>query len=394
MYRNFVHFQRGNVRLKIESPTPERVLNLCAAHSLSFWDVHYVGQTALFLQMARRDVTHLRMAVRNIQAEITVLGETGAPLLVQTFRRRYVLWGALAAFALLAWCGHTFIWSFEVSGNTTVPTQTILHALEDYGITVGTRSQGIDQKDMRNHVLLALPDVNWLAVNVKGCTAHVQVVERVRPPQRIRDEDKMDVVAAKAGLVTRVLALDGEKCVLPGTTVTEGQLLISGAVDRSDRGGTRFLHAHGQVWARTWYDLTVKVPLTIEERGKVRRVSRGFGVNFGKHHMKIAAGGSILGTGCDKIAKESTLTLPGGFCLPITFCREKTVIYETQERQRSPEEAAAQGQRILRELLQEQLSDEAQVENVQFSQSTEGDCLLVTLSAECLEQIGVEVPIT
>ena len=61
---------------------------------------------------------------------------------------------------LLLAVGSAFIWDFEVTGNDTVPTETILRALEDYGITVGSPGLHIDQETMRNHVLLALPDAD------------------------------------------------------------------------------------------------------------------------------------------------------------------------------------------------------------------------------------------
>lgn len=48
--------------------------------------------------------------------------------------------------------------------------------------------------------------------------------------------------------------------MVPGDTVTQGQLLISGAVDL-DNGGLRWQHGMGRVWARTWYELTAQVPL-------------------------------------------------------------------------------------------------------------------------------------
>ena len=153
-----------------------------------------------------------------------------------------------------------------MTGNDTVPTETILRTLEKYGVALGARSR-IRQEELRNHVLLELPDVVWLTVNMRGCTAHVQVVERQRPPHLYTDGEITNVVAARDGLVTSVQALDGEAQVMAGSTVTAGQVLISGVVD-SDRRGYRLLHGMGQVWARTWYELSVSVPLTVREKGQ------------------------------------------------------------------------------------------------------------------------------
>lgn len=91
---------------------------------------------------------------------------------------------------------------------------------------------------MRNHVLLALPEVSWLAVNVRGCVAHVQVVERHRPPEAADRSTVTNIVARRAGLITKVEALEGQAMVLPGATVTEGQLLISGVSETEHIGRT------------------------------------------------------------------------------------------------------------------------------------------------------------
>ena len=53
--------------------------------------------------------------------------------------------------------------------------------------------------------------------------------------------------------------------VLPGTSVEEGQLLISGVED-TDTVGARILAGRGTVTARTWYTLTARMPLTAETK--------------------------------------------------------------------------------------------------------------------------------
>ena len=88
------------------------------------------------------------------------------------------------------------------------------------------------------------------------------------------------------------------------------------------------------------------------------------------------------------------ISLPGGLRLPLTVCRERVYEYCTAPYQRSEAQALQEGRSALLRQLKERLSPDAAVESTLFSHRTEGDWLIVTLSAECVEQIGIEIPIT
>lgn len=393
MYKAAVNFLRGQVLVHIESGCPERVVNLCAGAEVPFWDVQWLSPVELTLRTTRRGLAQVRRAAEQVGASATVRREQGAPLLARRLRRRYVLLAAALLTVLLVVEGNFTIWEFQVSGNETVPDEAVLRALEDYGITIGTRSLDIDQKDMRNHVLLELEDVVWLAVNVRGCVARVQVVERVRGQDMVED-GPANVVARRPGLVTRVEALGGQAAVVPGDTVTQGQLLISGAVDL-DNGGLRWQHGMGRVWARTWYELTAQVPLTVRQRGAPLSSRTRYALDIGKKRIKLYGKGSTLGGDCDKITQYRPVCLPWGLRLPITVAAETVTAYgPSTDLRRSAGEARQEGEALLRRQLEELLGDTGTAENVRIDAVEQGQWLLVTLRAECLEEIGREAPLT
>lgn len=390
MYRKTVNYLRGSITVRVESAFPERVVNLCAAHAIPFWDLRWIDETTFLVRTSNRALPRLRTVAAQLDCSITVLRQTGVPVLLKRIRRRYVLIVGLLLFVLLLFGGNLFIWDFQVTGNETVPAETILRELEEYGITVGTVSLRIDQEAMRNHVLLKLPDLSWLVVNVKGCTAHVQVVERKRPPRTVQENEITNMVATRSGLVTKVEPLDGKAQVSVGNTVTEGQLLISGVVD-SARSGMRLVHDMGNVWARTWYDLSVLVPLqeithTVQEEKTTR-----IWLNFGKQQINLLTKGSMLQPDCGKIIHYGAVCLPGGFRLPVTVVKEQTVRYASGVTERREADARAEGEAVLRNLLEKQMTENGTVTAARFSAARKGDYLLVTLWAECHEQIAQEV---
>lgn len=398
MLKKAVKLLRGSVCVRAKSAYPERMLNLCSARGIEFWDVRWIDDTALSFCVARGDLRALRRAAEGCGAEVSIERTAGTPFFFACLRRRHALFAGGILCAALLLVNSLFIWDFEVTGNETVPTETILHALREHGVHRGTFIYSFRSQDICNRVLPELKDLCWVAVNVRGCKAYVQVRERVRAPERVNESEPTNVIAAKPGLITKVRALDGEKRVLPGTSVQQGQLLIAGVVDT---GGTekpsvttRFLAGKGEVWARTWYDLTVRVPLTYEKKVYTGKEKRSHTLIWGENRLKIGAkGSSICNVDCDKIKNQTQWTLFGLFALPVTWETETLLPYELEIAARSRADAEAQGKDVLETYLAALLGETGSVTQRRFSTAVEGDTLVVTLSAECEEQIGKEVPI-
>lgn len=398
MLKKAVKLLRGSVCVRTKSAYPERMLNLCSARGIEFWDVRWIDDTALSFCVARGDLRALRRAAEGCGAEVSIERTAGTPFFFARLRRRHALFAGGILCAALLLVNSLFIWDFEVTGNETVPTETILHALREHGVHRGTFIYSFRSQDICNRVLPELKDLCWVAVNVRGCKAYVQVRERVRAPERVNESEPTNVIAAKPGLITKVRALDGEKRVLPGTSVQQGQLLIAGVVDT---GGTekpsvttRFLAGKGEVWARTWYDLTVRVPLTYEKKVYTGKEKRSHTLIWGENRLKIGAkGSSICNVDCDKIKNQTQWTLFGLFALPVTWETETLLPYELEITPRSHADAEVQGKDMLETYLTALLGETGSVTQRRFSTAVEGDTLVVTLSAECEEQIGKEVPI-
>ena len=398
MLKRAVKLLRGSVRVRAQCAYPERVLNLCSARGIEFWEVRWLSALELSFCVARTDLRALRRAAEGCGAEFSVERTAGAPFFLARFRRRYVLLAGLALCALLLAVNSLFIWDLEVTGNENVPTERILRVLAENGVRRGTFVYSFRSREVCNRVLPELRELCWVAVNVRGCRAYVQVRERVRAPERVNESAPTNVVARRAGLVTEVRALDGEKKVLPGTSVREGQLLIAGVVDtggtENPSVATRFLAGKGSVRARTWYELSVYIPLTMEEKVYTGEKKERLTLIWGEKRLKIGAkGSSIVRADCDKIKEQKQWELLGLLTLPVTWEKETYLPYETRAYTRSREEAEQLGRDALEEYLAGLLEEDGSVTSRRFASAVQGDALLVTLSAECEEQIGREVPV-
>jgi similar to stage IV sporulation protein len=256
---------------------------------------------------------------------------------------------------------------------------------------MGTFGLGVDGDDLRNHVLLGLPELGWIAVNVTGCRAHVQVRERVEAPEIVNRRGPSNLVARRGGLVLKIRTLAGERAVLPGATVTEGQLLISGVEDLETLGA-RMLAGMGRVEARTWHTLTCRIPLTQQEKRYTGREKRGVSLVFGKRRVKFFSNSSIEGQKYDKILNTYRCNFLG-IPLPLKLTAETFRFYETEETARPAPQAERLGETILMRQLEHAVEPYGTVRSTLCTSRLRGDVLEVTLSAECVEEIGTRVPI-
>lgn len=391
MLREIVNRFRGQIWVRVEAPFPERVLNLCSARGLAFWDLAWESETAFTCRLSRRDCGRLRRALKNLDCTMTVVRGEGVPFFLGRFRRRQALVVGLTVCALWVTVGSFFIWDFTVEGNETVTEEEILRALEKNGVGLGTLGLGLDMEDLRNHILLEIPELCWLTVNVSGCRATVQVRERIPVPELVSKREPTNVVARRAGLVLKVQALDGVACVLPGASVTEGQLLISGVED-TETLGARVLSGMGTVEARTWYTLTAQMPLTAPIKHYTGEEKTFYSLTFGTKRIKFFSNSGMETGSYDKITTRDHLSF-FGLPLPVTLERETCRYYEAQESAIDVAAAEAAAEEALTAYLHTLVDDWGTVSSTLCTSRQRGDVLTVTLTAECVEQIAEAVPI-
>lgn len=391
MLKSLINHVRGQAHIRVTCPCPERVLNLCSAQNLSFWDLEWEDETHFTCFLSRRDLHILRQSAERLECQLSVLHRAGAPYALKRLRRRHALAVGIVLFGLWLAVSSFLIWDIRITGNETVPRETILRALEQNGVKRGVWGLSINSADVRNHMLLDIPELMWVAVNVSGCRAEVQVRERRPAPTLLDRREPCNLVARRDGLVLSVRALGGTPQVVRGMSVTEGQLLISGVEDM-EPFGSRFTAGLGRVEGRTWYTLTANVSLTATEKRYTGVEKRLHSLIFGSHRIKFFSNSSIDGGDCDKITERTPVTL-FGTVLPIVWETETVRYYETASVTLSQQKRQATVGDVLVEYLHSLVDPYGEVTAAQVTSRLRGETLTVTLTAECREDLGISVPI-
>ena len=73
MLKELINRARGQVWLRVTCPYPERVLNLCSARKLAFWDLDWEGAETFTCRMSRGDHRILSRAAEKLDCTIEIV---------------------------------------------------------------------------------------------------------------------------------------------------------------------------------------------------------------------------------------------------------------------------------------------------------------------------------
>lgn len=380
----------GSVRIKVTGAKPQDVLNAMSERSVSFWDAVPEDEFTISLGIYSREFGEARAIAERRQCSVQRLRERGSPALRRRLRRRIaLLCAAVSCFVLLA-ASSLFIWDIDVEGNESVSTGEILRALSDAGVYPGSFWPAWSADDIRNSVILDIPELAWLGVSVDSSRATVRVRERVEKPSVVQRSDIGSVTARTTGIIERMEVYQGAPLVASGDAVVAGETLVSGEMP-SEVGDTRYVRASALVEARTWYERSAAAPLEYKALSQDGEHTR-WALILGDKRINFYAGSSQTEPGCGKIITEYTLEWPGVFSLPVTLVRERISEYGQVASSQSEDELAAGLAASLQSALERELAGRGEVLDATFTSSVSGGLLIVTMRAECLEDIAVYTP--
>ena len=373
---------KGWRRVEVCGAFPESVLNACAMHALELWELECAGDYALRFSVYEGSMAELEEIVKKCMCELRVIDSAGGSR-NRLFIKNH-MWLFISAVLILALlCLSTlFIWDIDVYGCEELTEGEVLRALADCGVDCGSYWPSLSTDLIRSDMLTRMPELAWMTVNVSGSRAAVLVYERQEKPEIYIESRGADIVAAGTGIIKRLSVLNGKPLTGIGESVVEGETWISGCMD-SLSNEPRYVRAQGDVFARTWHELSAVCPAQAEYKTEHGSAKRRFAIKFGKKRINFYFSSGNTVDGCDKIIHNYNAGIRGLFALPVTLVVEELRPYRLSGT--VPADTAAMGARL-----------EARLEDglrgvVLSSSVTEGDnggLAVVTLRAACRENIA------
>lgn len=374
----------GYLIVSVSGKNRVRFLNSCAAKGISQWSVR-TRSTSIIMCTSIAGFKAMRQPARQHRCEVKVLSRRGLPFVLQRMHRRAAFSLGAIFFVLLLWVLSSFVWFIEIEGSEKVASADLVAYMRTQGLYVGAWRASPELDKVASAILREYPELVWAGISIEGSRVHVKLVDKVvvTPPLRVPG----DVVAAKAGVLIKVIATSGQAVVASGQTVSPGQILISGEVVIEEQIAHEVM-AEGIVEARVWYEAVghAEVSRSVERPTGILAVTDL--VRVGTQEFFVA-GARVCPFALYESTAAKRILLPGVEHITITY-RELTLENEVVSVEVAQLEAAAQAEALINGLLPEHTLIVDKKTTEQWSE--DGNTVTVRILVEVHEDIGQFVP--
>lgn len=304
----------------------ESFINALSQKNIYFWGSKIDENQSLTLYGSVFSAGQIVDTAEKMGYDVDVVQRYGLPFVFEKYKKRYgIMIGAVIAWAILFLTSLT-VWEVRVAERSGEDPQKICALLEQCDLKMGTFLPTLNVRAVENQFLLNNPEYSFLAVNIYGTVANVEI-RRASEKDDVEDKSKLcDVVAVKEGTVVSVEAYGGSPVVKKGDRVCEGDMLISSYMEGSF-GVVRYVHAYGKVLAAVNYEYTVDVPLEYVDMELTGREASKMSFRLLGFEARLFGDENSPYQKCNVISSEERLEI-FGIKFPVEI--EKSVYYETK----------------------------------------------------------------
>ncbi len=313
---------------------PGTIQRLCDS-GIVLRDVQFEDILCVRVSVSYGDYGRLRQLLKMKNDNITVQRIDGVLLLLKRFVNRPLLAVLIVGLLLLSLWIPSRVFFISVEGNQQVLTTRILQKAESCGIYFGARRTTVRSEIVKNNLLEAMPELQWVGVNTKGCVAVISVREDVSQKNIKQAVGFSNIVAERDGIIISSTVTSGVPACAAGDAVKKDQVLVSGWQNLGLLVKTT--RSVGEIIAQTEREMELISPLEYTRAGSITNDQTEYSFIVGKNRINLSKGSGISYTGCDKIYTRYYLTLPGGFVLPLAIEAAHTIVYESADCRQTPE---------------------------------------------------------
>ncbi len=245
-------FFMGYLLIKINRKNSEKILNYAAASKIKIWNLQYKDGN-IYGNITPVGFLKLYDARRGTKCKIEIIKKCGLIFYIKKHKKRFgFIIGIIMFFTIITFLSN-FIWIINIDGNNKIPRSQIIASCKEIGIYEGMTKNKINNKYAAQRLQLIRDDIGWCSFVVEGSVLTINLSEI---DSTVNDENNYpsNIKSAIEGKIKKVNVSSGDVLVKVGDTVSKGELLVSGVVNKTE--GTHFVHSSGEIIADTYREFS------------------------------------------------------------------------------------------------------------------------------------------
>jgi len=369
---------------------------MAAYRGVYLWDVTRTPE-GVQANVTIQGFKRLKGCAKKTKCRTKIIGKNGLPFIAFRYRKRKLLLGGVAFFAIMMYVLSSFIWHIEIVGGEDVSHAAIFTFLEENGLHTGTFKFTLDARSLQRELLNHFDELRWADIHTRGTRTTVMIAQAI-PRQPIIDRDTpAHVVATQDGLITGIATSQGAPLVRQNDVVRAGEMLVSGILELGvDTGmpSTVYVHAYAEVWARRYHQVEFAIPLRYAEKVYTGRTAtrRSLQLLFaGSPRLGIPRGTPF--ESYDRVTTRSQPGVGGDYPLPFILVTDRYTQFTWATRTRTVEEATELADRMLTNRIMREFDFGIDIIDRHVELAETPDALMVSARITTHERIDKQVPI-
>ena len=384
-----LQFFLGEGELSFKKEYKKEVLRILADKDIPFRFANGEDSFSFFVPLYRR--RSLCALLEEVGIPFEKKSITGLPRIIHSYRKRIGIPIGALIIGIMIWLSGRVIWCVNVEGNTTVSDGEIIELLEKLGCGVGDTYRDIDFDVLHNRFLMESENIAWIAVNMNGTHANVEVRETVNAQEKEDDDGFYNLIASEDGTVERIAATEGKPVVEIGDTVRKGELLVSGAITYKEIYN-RYESAAGSVYASVLRSFSVSVPYEAEKKTYTGEKTVKRSLRIFKFNINLFTNSSNPYRFCDTITVYKQVYLFDTVALPVYVKTTEYREYGIEKEHLSEKEASERAMALYREELRRVVGDASLLKKTVTKEASESE-YIIRCEMRLLADIAKKAPL-
>ena len=383
-----VRFLLGYVTFSVNGKFLERFINLSAVRGISLFNIER-GENSFSCSSLATEYRALVGIAKITRVEIEVKEESGLPVILRKYRKRYGLFLGIIIFFLIQIFLSFFVWDVSVLGNKSISEEEVLRLVENIGVKNGVLKRYIDPNMVENYILDEIPGISWASVNLIGSKVQIEIKEKVEAPEIVKDESPCNIKANSDAQIVRLEVYKGNPEVKIGDAVTKGQILVNGVLENAF-GESEICHAEAKIFAKLKKVIREEIDIDCIDEIKTNKKVKRSSLKFFTRNVPLTLVPVPKGNfKCEFRSKDFYLF---GTRLPLKISSEVWYKYDKKRTWLGKEEAKKRADANIRRRENLELEG-VQVLKYEDCEKLSNDKFVLTRTYECIKNIAEKDPI-